>query len=38
MKLGLESFTVRNSGLDPVGVLNFAEESGLEGVLFEPSP
>jgi len=38
MKLGLESFTVRNSGLDPVGVLNFSEESGLEGVLFEPSP
>ncbi len=38
MKLGLESYTTRNSGLDPVGVLHLAAELGLAGVLFELSP
>lgn len=38
MKLGLDSFSTRNSGLDPVGVLNLAADLGLAGVLFELSP
>jgi sugar phosphate isomerase/epimerase len=38
MKLGLESFSARNSGLDPIGVLDLAAELGLQGVLFELSP
>lgn len=38
MKLGLDSYSTRNSGLDPVGVLEWAEGLGLEGVLFELSP
>ncbi len=38
MKLGLESFSTRNSGLDPVGVLDLVSELGLRGVLFELSP
>lgn len=38
MKLGLESFSTRNSDLDPVGVLGLAAELGLGGVLFELSP
>jgi sugar phosphate isomerase/epimerase len=38
MKLGLESFSTRNSGLDPVGVLAYAAELKLSGVLFEDSP
>ncbi len=38
MKLGLESFSTRNSGLDPLGVLGLADELGLDGVLFELSP
>jgi sugar phosphate isomerase/epimerase len=38
MKLGLESYTTRHSGLDPVGVLGLAAELGLSGVLFELSP
>ncbi len=38
MKLGLDSYSTRNSGLDPVGVLGLAKELGLSGVLFEPSP
>ena len=38
MKLGLESFSTRNSGLDPIGVLGLAAELGLGGVLFEDSP
>jgi sugar phosphate isomerase/epimerase len=38
MKLGLDSYSTRNSGLDPVGVLGLARELGLEGVLFELSP
>jgi len=38
MKLGLESYTTRNSGLGPVGVLNLASDLGLGGVLFELSP
>ncbi len=38
MKLGLESFSSRNSGLDPIGVLTLASDLGLQGVLFEFSP
>jgi 3-oxoisoapionate decarboxylase len=38
MKLGIDSFSARNSGLDPVGVLGLAAELGLAGVLFELSP
>jgi sugar phosphate isomerase/epimerase len=38
MKLGLDSYSTRNSGLDPVGVLGLAESLGLQGVLFELSP
>ncbi len=38
MKLGLDSYSTRNSGLDPIGVLALAKELGLEGVLFELSP
>jgi sugar phosphate isomerase/epimerase len=38
MKLGLDSYTTRNSGLDPAGVLGLAHELGLQGVLFELSP
>jgi sugar phosphate isomerase/epimerase len=38
MKLGLESYTTRHSGLDPVSVLHLAAELGLGGVLFELSP
>jgi 3-oxoisoapionate decarboxylase len=38
MKLGMDSYSTRNSGLDPVGVLNLAAELGLAGVLFELSP
>ena len=38
MQLGLESYSTRNSGLDPVGVLELASELGLDGVLFELSP
>ena len=38
MKLGLDSFSTRNSGLDPIGVLSLAKDIGLEGVLFELSP
>ena len=38
MKLGIDSYTARNSGLDPVGVLGLAAELGLAGVLFELSP
>ena len=38
MKLGLDSYTTRNSGLDPLGVLGLARELGLQGVLFELSP
>ena len=38
MKLGLDSYTTRNSGLDPVGVLKLACGLGLQGVLFELSP
>lgn len=38
MKLGLDSYTTRNSGLDPVGVLGLAVDLGLAGVLFELSP
>jgi len=38
MKLGLDSYSTRNSGLDPVGVLELASTLGLDGVLFELSP
>ena len=38
MRLGLDSYSVRNSGLDPIGVLKLACEWGLAGVLFELSP
>ncbi|MCR4414595.1 MAG: sugar phosphate isomerase/epimerase [Thermoguttaceae bacterium] len=38
MKLGLDSYSTRNSGLDPVGVLELAAGWGLQGVLFELSP
>jgi 3-oxoisoapionate decarboxylase len=38
MKLGIDSYSTRNSGLDPVGVLGLAAELGLAGVLFELSP
>jgi sugar phosphate isomerase/epimerase len=38
MKLGLESYSTRNSGLDPVGVLGLASDLGLDGVLFEMTP
>ncbi len=38
MKLGLDSYSTRNSGLDPSGVLNLAADLGLQGVLFELSP
>jgi sugar phosphate isomerase/epimerase len=38
MKLGIDSYTTRNSGLDAVGVLRLAGDLGLGGVLFELSP
>ncbi|HPM79816.1 MAG TPA: sugar phosphate isomerase/epimerase [Candidatus Anammoximicrobium sp.] len=38
MKLGVDSYTLRNSGLDPVGVLQLISQLGLDGVLFELSP
>jgi 3-oxoisoapionate decarboxylase len=38
MKLGMDSYSSRNSGLDPVGVLDLAADLGLAGVLFELSP
>jgi sugar phosphate isomerase/epimerase len=38
MKLGVDSYTLRNSGLDPLGVLQLASELELDGVLFELSP
>lgn len=38
MKLGIDSYSTRNSGLDAVGVLELAAELDLDGVLFELSP
>jgi hypothetical protein len=38
MKLGLDSYSTRNSGLDPLGVLDLARSLELKGVLFELSP
>ncbi len=38
MKLGLESFSTRNSGMDPIGVLEYVSGLGLQGVLFEMAP
>ncbi|OHB78847.1 MAG: hypothetical protein A2W31_17520 [Planctomycetes bacterium RBG_16_64_10] len=37
-QLGLDSYSTRHSGRDPIGVLQFAQELGLKGVLFELSP
>ena len=38
MKLGIDSYSTRNSGLDAAGVLELAGDLGLQGVLFELSP
>jgi sugar phosphate isomerase/epimerase len=38
MKLGIDSYSTRNSGLDAVGVVGLAGDLGLSGVLFELSP
>jgi 3-oxoisoapionate decarboxylase len=38
MKLGIDSYSTRNSGRDAVGVLELAAQWGLQGVLFELSP
>ncbi len=38
MKLGVDSYSTRNSGLDAAGVLELAGDLGLHGVLFELSP
>lgn len=38
MKLGIDSYTTRNSGLDAIGVLQLAHDLELGGVLFELSP
>ncbi len=38
MKLGIDSYATRNSGLDAVGVLGLAAKLGLSGVLFELTP
>ena len=38
MKLGIDSYSLRHAGLDPVGELQLASRLGLAGVLFEPSP
>ena len=38
MKLGVDSYSTRNSGLDAAGVLELAGDLGLQGVLFELSP
>ena len=38
MKLGIDSYSTRNSGLDAVGVLGWPADLGLAGVLFELSP
>lgn len=37
-QLGLDSYSTRHSGRDPVGVLQLVQELGLSGVLFELSP
>jgi sugar phosphate isomerase/epimerase len=38
MKLGVDTYSLRNSGLDALGVLELAGNLGLQGVLFELSP
>lgn len=38
MKLGVDSYTLRNAPLDPIGVLQLSSQLGLDGVLFELSP
>lgn len=38
MKLGIDSYATRNSGLDAVDVLGLAARLGLSGVLFELTP
>jgi 3-oxoisoapionate decarboxylase len=38
MKLGIDSYALRNSGSNPLGVLRLAADWGLAGVLFELSP
>jgi sugar phosphate isomerase/epimerase len=38
MKLGIDSYATRNSGLDAVEVLGLAARLGLSGVLFELTP
>ena len=38
MKLGVDSYSTRNCGLDAAGVLELAGDLGLQGVLFELSP
>ena len=38
MKLGLDSYTTRNSGLDPPACSTWPHELGLQGVLFELTP
>lgn len=38
MKLGLDSYSTRNSGLDAADVLRLARDLELQGVLFELSP
>ncbi len=38
MKLGVDSYSTRNSALDAAGVLELAGDLGLQGVLFELSP
>ena len=38
MKLGVDTYSLRNSGLDAIGVMELACDLGLQGVLFELSP
>ncbi len=38
MKLGIDSYSTRNSGMDALGVLGLAAKLGLSGVLFELTP
>ena len=34
MQVGLDTFTIRELGLDPFATLNFIREHGLEGAQF----
>ena len=38
MKLGLDTYSTRNAGLDPIGTLGLVADLGLQGVLFDISP